>query len=204
MMRTRMPHRATTTQPRRNWSSTGFQPVSSIPGHGLETRATRMFIPTEIRESEIFGKGLFARESVPAGRIICFFPIGASVITEAEYLSAIQTGHHPIIRTGTRYAGQYFTHGNEEEPYTFLNHSFAPNLLCHCGIVLARQAISAGEELTLDYRTLVDDTDIGIYSDAATGFCGAGPGAGIYAFDRAEATHQLCARTGASARDLDS
>jgi hypothetical protein len=91
------------------------------------------------------------------------------VITEAEYLAAIRAGHHPIIRTGTRYAGQNFTHGNEREPYTFLNHSFSPNLLCHCGIVLARQAIGAGDELTLDYRTLIDDTDIGIYADAATG-----------------------------------
>jgi hypothetical protein len=128
-----------------------------------------MFIRTEIRESGIFGKGLFAADPVPKGKIICFFAPGAAVITEAEYLAAIEAGYHPIVRTGTRYAGHYFTHGNEQEPYTFLNHSFSPNLLCHCGVVLARQAIEAGEELTLDYRTLIDDTEIGIYSDAATG-----------------------------------
>jgi hypothetical protein len=65
--------------------------------------------------------------------------------------------------------GRYFTHGNEQEPYTFLNHSFSPNLLCHCGIVVARQEISEGEELTVDYRSLVDDTDLGVYQDVATG-----------------------------------
>jgi hypothetical protein len=128
-----------------------------------------MFIACEVRESTIFGKGLFAIETVPKGKIICFFSTGASVITEAEFLHAVRTGDHAIIRTGTRHAGKFFTHGNAHEPYTFLNHSFSPNLLCHCGMVLARREIAANEELTIDYRTLVDDTDEGIYSDAATG-----------------------------------
>ena len=75
----------------------------------------------------------------------------------------------PIVRTATRLAGKYYTIGNEAEPYTFLNHSFTPNLLCHVGVVLARRDIAANEELTLDYRTLIDDTDIGIYSDAVSG-----------------------------------
>jgi hypothetical protein len=128
-----------------------------------------MFVATEVRESSIFGKGLFAAEAVPKGKIICFFSTGASVITEAEFLHAIQTDNRAIIRTGTRHAGKFFTHGNAYEAYTFLNHSFTPNLLCHCGMVLARQDIAAGDELTVDYRTLIDDTEIGIYSDAATG-----------------------------------
>lgn len=128
-----------------------------------------MLIRTEVRESKIFGKGLFPLEDVPLGKIICFFAIGAQVITEDRFLAAVAAGEQHIIRTGTRYAGKYFTIGNETEPYTFLNHSFEPNLLCHCGIVIARQAIPAGEELTLDYRTLIDDTDVGTYGDAATG-----------------------------------
>lgn len=134
-----------------------------------ESRPTIMFVATEVRESSIFGKGLFAAEAIPKGRILCFFTTGASVITEAEFLEAIQSDNRAIIRTATRHAGEFFTHGNAQEPYTFLNHSFAANLLCHCGMVMARRNISAGDELTVDYRTLVDDTDIGIYSDAATG-----------------------------------
>jgi len=128
-----------------------------------------MFVATEVRTSTIFGNGLFAAEAVPKGKIICFFSTGAEVITEAEFLRAIQTDDHAIIRTGTRHAGRFFTHGNAHEPYTFLNHSFTPNLLCHCGMVMARQDIAAGDELTVDYRTLIDDTEVGIYSDAATG-----------------------------------
>ena len=128
-----------------------------------------MYVKTEIRKSTIYGQGLFALEPVSRGKIICFFPIGARVITEERFLQAVRENEHAIVRTGTRYAGKYYTIGNESEPYTFLNHSFTPNLLCHCGIIVARRDIAPQEELTLDYRTLVDDTDLGIYHDAASG-----------------------------------
>jgi hypothetical protein len=128
-----------------------------------------MYVATEIRPSPIYGSGLFALEPIPAGRIICFFSIGAQVITEERFLQAVREEEKPIVRTGTRFAGHYFTIGNEQEPYTYLNHSFTPNLLCHCGMVLARQPIAAEEELTLDYRTLIDDTEIGTYCDANSG-----------------------------------
>lgn len=128
-----------------------------------------MFFVTEVRPSPIFGRGLFALEPIARGRILCFFPIGAQLITEERFLQAVQAGEHMITRTGTRLAGKYYSIGNEAEPYTFLNHSFEPNLLCHCGIIIARRPIAAQEEMTLDYRTLVDDTEIGTYADAASG-----------------------------------
>ncbi len=128
-----------------------------------------MHIKTEVRDSGIFGKGLFAIEPVRRGTIVCFFAIGAQVITEDRYLDAIRNDEKQIVRTGTRFLGRYFTVGNEQEPYTFINHSFLPNLLCHCGIVMARRDIAVSEELTLDYRYLVDDTEVGLYADAASG-----------------------------------
>lgn len=128
-----------------------------------------MFVKTQVGDSGIFGKGLYAGESIRRGTILCFFPIGAQVITEDRYLQAIEQDEREIIRTGTRYGGRYFTHGNEAEPYTFINHSFSPNLLCHCGIVMSRSDIDAGDELTLDYRYLVDDTEVGVYQDAVSG-----------------------------------
>lgn len=128
-----------------------------------------MFIRMEVRDSTIFGKGCFAGEPVAKGMIVCCFTSGARIITEEEYLDACRREDLPLMRTGTRYAGKYFTVGNAHEPYTFINHSFEPNLLCHCGVVVARRALDAGEELTLDYRYLIDETDIGIYNDAGTG-----------------------------------
>ncbi len=128
-----------------------------------------MFIRTQVKPSNIFGRGLFTAEAVSKGKIICCFTSGAQIITEEQYLQGIRDEAHVIVRTGTRYAGKYFTIGNEDQPYTFINHSLDPNLLCHCGVVIALRDLEAGEEMTLDYRTLIDETDLGIYNDAKTG-----------------------------------
>jgi hypothetical protein len=129
-----------------------------------------MFVRVEMRPSGIFGKGLFPIDEVKRGTIICSFTTDAKVITEREYLDAIEKDEYLIVRTGTRYAGKYFTHTDEPETaLNFFNHSFEPNVLCHCGVVIALRDIAAGEEFTIDYRTLIDDTDMGVYNDAASG-----------------------------------
>ena len=129
-----------------------------------------MFISVEVRPSPIFGKGLFPLEGVRRGTVICSFSVDSKIINENEYLRAVQEERYLVVRTGTRYVGKYFTY--TEEPDTdlnFFNHSFEPNLLVHCGIVIATGDIPAGEELTIDYRYLIDDTEIGVYNDAITG-----------------------------------
>ena len=128
-----------------------------------------MYIKAQIAPSTIFGQGLFASEPVPQGKIVCFFCINAQLIDEKRFLQAVASNEQPMVRTATRQAGKYYTHGNENEPYTFINHSFTPNLLCHVGTVIARRDIAPREELTLDYRTLIDDTDVGVYRDAISG-----------------------------------
>ena len=128
-----------------------------------------MFVETEVRESGLYGKALFAKQTVARGTIVCCFTLGSDVTTEDEYVRAVAENRQPVTRTGTRYCGKYFTFGNVEAPYNFINHSFKPNLLCHCGVVVATREIRAGEELTLDYRTLIDTTDTGLYNDAVTG-----------------------------------
>lgn len=128
-----------------------------------------MFIKTDVKDSGIFGKGLFAGERVPAGRIVCCFTLGSDVITEGEFVQGCADGVRRILRTGTRYAGKHYTVGNEGEPYNFINHSFEPNLLSHCGLILAKRDVEPGEELTLDYRLLVDPSDVAAYDDAETG-----------------------------------
>jgi len=128
-----------------------------------------MFINTEVRPSTIFGKGLFTLEAVPRGKVVCFFALTGDVITEAEYVNGCEREDHFVMRTGTRYVGKYFTYSRQTAESNFLNHSFEPNLLVHCGIVVARRAIAAGEELSVDYRTLLDTSDVGLYHDAASG-----------------------------------
>lgn len=128
-----------------------------------------MYIATTVKESGIFGKGLFAAQQVAKGTVICCFTISARVITEQQFIAACEADDKFIMRTGTRYVGKYFTIGNESAPYTYINHSFTPNVLVHCGILLARRDIAEAEELTMDYRTLIDPTDIATYDDAASG-----------------------------------
>lgn len=128
-----------------------------------------MFVKTEVRETGVYGKAMFAAEPIRRGTIVCSFTLGSEVTTEDEYVRAVAENRQPVTRTGTRYAGKYFTFGNVDAPYNFVNHSFTPNLLCHCGVVLALRDIAAGEEMTLDYRALIDPTDVGIYNDAVTG-----------------------------------
>ena len=128
-----------------------------------------MFAKTEVRESGIFGKGLFAAERVAAGTLVCCFTVGSEVITEEQFVHGCAEGVRRVLRTGTRYAGRYYTVGNEGAPYNFINHAFEPNLLSHCGLVLAKRDVAPGEELTLDYRLLVDPSDVAAYDDAATG-----------------------------------
>ena len=128
-----------------------------------------MFVETEVRETGLYGKALFAARDIRRGTIVCSFTLGSDVTTEDDYVRAVAENRQPVTRTGTRYCGKYFTFGNVDAPYNFVNHSFKPNLLCHFGVVLALRDIAAGEELTLDYRTLIDATDVGLYNDAVTG-----------------------------------
>jgi hypothetical protein len=148
-------------------------PSSDAAGAANVLRATSagagMFVPAEVRPSTIFGRGLFATQPVAKGTIVCCFTVGSEVITEEQFVQGCAAGVHRIMRTGTRYAGRYFTVGNEGADYNFINHSFEPNLLSHCGLVLARRDVAAGEELTLDYRLLVEPSDVAAYDDTATG-----------------------------------
>ena len=129
-----------------------------------------MFILVEVRPSAIFGKGLFPREPVRKGTVVCSFTTDSKVITEEEYLGAIRDDRYIIVRTGTRYVGKYFTYTDDPDAdLNFFNHSFSPNLLVHCGVVIALADIACGEELTIDYRYLIDETEVGVYNDAITG-----------------------------------
>jgi len=129
-----------------------------------------VFISVEVRPSAIFGKGLFPLQPVARGTVICSFTTDSKLITEEQYLDAIRENHYLVVRTGTRYVGKYFTYTDQPDTdLNFFNHSFDPNLLVHCGVVIALQDIPTETELTIDYRYLIDDTEIGVYSDAPSG-----------------------------------
>lgn len=129
-----------------------------------------MFIQSQVKPSTIFGQGIFTRQPVRKGAILClFFLPDGQVITEEQFVAEVAKGTHMVMRTGTRHAGIYFTWSNTPADTMFFNHSFEPNVLCHCGTCFALRDIAPGEELTVDYRYLLDTTDVGLYHDARTG-----------------------------------
>jgi hypothetical protein len=138
-------------------------PTRTPPASGV------MFVNAEVRDSGVAGKGVFLVEPVQKGTVVGCFTLGSAVATEDEYVRACAERRNPLMRTGTRYVGRYFTYGNEAAAYTYMNHSFDPTLLLHCGVLFARRELGAGQELTIDYRYALDETDVGVYADSATG-----------------------------------
>ncbi|MHB8597560.1 MAG: SET domain-containing protein [Ktedonobacteraceae bacterium] len=104
----------------------------------------------EIRSSLIQGGGMFACRPIQAGEIVAI--IGGTVMTEDEFhayiattprFNATQIGEHlhlvDLIQIPETVAGS-------------INHSCDANLWLHDEVtIVARRAIAAGEELTLDY-----------------------------------------------------
>jgi SET domain-containing protein len=105
----------------------------------------------EVRPSAIEGRGLFARAPFAAGEVV--IELGGRIVDSAEL--------DRLIEAGTAYVDSITV---EVERHLVLpvgsvahfgNHSCDPNL--HVGgpyQLVARRAIEAGEELTVDYGTI--------------------------------------------------
>ena len=121
--------------------------------HALSHRSSK----TEVRDSPIQGKGLFAREPITAGEVVAvkggyvltgeeWFPLegrlGAAEIQIAEDLFVAP------VRPEERHGSMLYT-----------NHSCDPNVAIRGQIVfVAMRDVAAGEELTHDWAT-TDDLD---------------------------------------------
>jgi hypothetical protein len=106
----------------------------------------------EIRDSQLGGKGLFAKIPIKRGEVVIVW--GGTLMTEED----IKKGKY---RKGTAVEvgeGTYLA-GKPNEPISkddFLNHSCDPNLWLKDEVTLiARRNIKKGEELTTDYATWV-------------------------------------------------
>jgi len=121
--------------------------------HDLTYRSPK----TEVRDSPIHGRGLFARQPIGRGEIVAVK--GGHVLTAAQWAglepalgaSEIQITEDLVIAPVT---GEQ-RHGS----MLYTNHSCDPNLAIQGQIVLvAMRDVVAGEELTIDWAT-TDDAD---------------------------------------------
>ena len=60
-----------------------------------------MFVETEVRETGVYGRALFAAQPIRRGTIVCSFTLGSDVTTEDQYVRAVAENRQPVTRTGS-------------------------------------------------------------------------------------------------------
>jgi hypothetical protein len=124
---------------------------------------------TEIKESHIHGKGLFAKESIAKGEVVAIK--GGRILTKSEW----EVLEPELGSAEIQISDQFFiapTHKEEREgSMLYTNHSCNPNIGIQGQIVfVAMRDIAAGEELTHDWAT-TDDLDYEIDCNCGSSQC---------------------------------
>ena len=120
------------------------------------------------------GRGLFADELIPRGRVI-EFPDNVHTLYSREQLLALPDDS-PVLQTSICWFEDCYAADPEHSDIYYINHSFTPNCIWHLGFIFAKRDINPGEEISLDYRVLMDsDPEFG-FVDQTTGkmICGFG------------------------------
>nr|WP_231747487.1 SET domain-containing protein [Auraticoccus cholistanensis] len=108
----------------------------------------------EVRASPIEGRGLFAREPVPAGARVARF--GGRLVGDAELRALIERSPTYVDTLSLDTDLNLVMPGRTDNGYG--NHSCDPNLWEEPELwLVARRPIAADEEVTLDYGTITDD-----------------------------------------------
>jgi hypothetical protein len=112
------------------------------------------------------GKGLFIDESVECGQILIYPNQKNQTITEAEFETLAADSME--LQSSIRWFEDLYTVDLEWSLECYLNHSFSPNCLWHLGFVFALRDLNPGDELTIDYRVLLQAGSQLEYIDSIT------------------------------------
>jgi len=123
----------------------------------------------EIKNSNIknAGKGLFTLEKIQKSKIL-IFPNQKHIIHSKESLSSYPNDSIEQI-SSIRWFEDKYTVDPDWSEESHLNHSFNPNSLWHLGFVFAIKDLEVGDELTIDYRNLLDEDTVLDFIDSETG-----------------------------------
>ena len=124
---------------------------------------------TEVRESPIEGKGLFASEPIAAGEVVAVK--GGHILTGAQW-AALEPELGPAeIQIGEDLFIAPVTASDRDAAMLYTNHSCEPNIALQGQIVfVAMRDIDAGEELTHDWAT-TDDLDYEMQCKCGSSSC---------------------------------
>lgn len=122
-----------------------------------------------VKKSSINGFGVFTNERIKKGDVVMVWTQNHYLISENEYHKQQKNGNEIIKQTGVRFINDIFLYTNLGQIEDFVNHSFEPNLLYHCGICFAKRNILVGEELFVNYEYLLSVSDECSFIDLLTG-----------------------------------
>jgi hypothetical protein len=113
------------------------------------------------------GEGFFIDEAIARGRVIVAPDPPGRMLSWSEIASL------PIDsierRTSVRWYEQRFVANETWTADCFINHSFDPTALIHLGFIFARRDLTAGTEITIDYRLFLGEGWRMPFDDAVTG-----------------------------------
>ena len=113
------------------------------------------------------GKGMFLDQGARTGDIIGFPDRIDHAYTEAE-VNAFEKGSLEY-NSSVRWFEKYYSVSPEWSDECYINHSFEPNCLWHMGFIFALRDISGYEELTVDYRFLLQEGEMLDFNDVVSG-----------------------------------
>lgn len=128
-----------------------------------------MIVPAyEIRSaSHADGKGVFLKTAVHKAQVLVA-PDAVDKVYNAQQRAALTPGS-PEDDACVRWFESYHTVSTDWPDDCYVNHSFNPSGLWHLGFIFALRDMQAGEEVTVDYRFLVNDNELMPFHDAETG-----------------------------------
>ena len=115
----------------------------------------------DVKETKEKGKGLFAKEFIPKGTIVCFACKKCKVLTAAElgYDKMSKSEKMKLLDWAYRRKDGAFVAPCDETRY--INHSCNANVLgTDFGFDIVVRDIQKGEEATYDYRDFYDDVEM--------------------------------------------
>ncbi|NGY06736.1 SET domain-containing protein-lysine N-methyltransferase [Solimonas terrae] len=113
------------------------------------------------------GRGLFVEEPVRRGAVIVAPDKVHTVWTEAQLRQYPDDSIE--VESSVRWFEDRFSLTPEWSDECYVNHSFAPTALWHLGFIFALHDLTAGDEVTMDYRHVIGDGERMPFADSVSG-----------------------------------
>ncbi len=128
-----------------------------------------MIVPAyEIRTANhAEGKGVFLKQSVKRGQVL-LAPDAINKLYNHAERAALVPGS-PEDEACVRWFETFHTVSTDWPDDCYVNHSFNPTGLWHLGFVFALRDMQPGDEVTTDYRFVINDNEVMPWVDNETG-----------------------------------